>query len=66
MDKKVIAKILLYMAIIDIFGQIGYYAVKGEYISGTLILSILAGILVVAGFLLGREPKQAQDDDDDF
>lgn len=64
-NNVLISKILLYISIIITFFLIGYYAVKGEYMGGTVYLGIFAGILMIAGFALGKiEPAEEENDDD--
>lgn len=65
MNKKFLGKALLYLAIIITFGLIIFYAINGAYMTGTPILGAVAGVSIIAGFILGREPKATYEDDDE-
>lgn len=64
MKNILISKILLYISIAITFSLVGYYALKGEYMTGTLPLGILSGVLMLSGFALGKVKIEEEEDND--
>ena len=65
-NNVLVSKILLYVSIIITFSLVGYYALNGEYMGGTVYLGILSGILMIAGYALGKVKVDTENEDDDY
>lgn len=64
MKNILISKILLYVSIAITFSLVGYYALNGEYMTGTLPLGILSGVLMISGFALGKVKTEEEEEND--
>ena len=66
MKNILISKIYLYVSIAITFSLIGYYALNGEYMTGTVPLGILSGVLMISGFVLGKVKTETEEEDNDY